>query len=407
MFALLLAGLFSCSKDVVEDDRSTVQGPQVSLEEVARLIASVPLGIEQVGEVGDAVGMSSENGYDEEYRMVDLLRDPGTGVGGRAVPASKSTLPGGYPHPLRELLRDALVRRAGTRAAESGDGEPVDPDAYLDALEDSSLQIYWPFQDDWDGESLPAVTFDPEDGSTSNVGWVYSPDGGAPREVVIDEDYALSHPVWVINRNSDASYTTLEMIRRNDPDWGAGGGYIVVTPHGAGLPTKSPSAAGTSSTGGKALVLKSFTMLRNYDTWFAGASEFFVKCGSVKDFVASTEAELKLYNPEITDFMVVVRRRDLGVPKVFNAMLISNWVAQLEECALMIIEDDGGTRTTWSCTALVKYESKTYGVEISFPLHTSDDIVWRGRLNRGYLEGTSGQTGHFGDVDLVFELIDY
>ena len=44
-------------------------------------------------------------------------------------------------------------------------------------------------------------------------------------------------------------------------------------------------------------------MRRNYDCWFAGASEFFFKVGSVEGFSASTEAELKLYNPQITDFM--------------------------------------------------------------------------------------------------------
>jgi hypothetical protein len=35
-------------------------------------------------------------------------------------------------------------------------------------------------------------------------------------------------PVWVVNRNSDAEFTPLEMLRREDPDWGEGGGTIII-----------------------------------------------------------------------------------------------------------------------------------------------------------------------------------
>ena len=54
------------------------------------------------------------------------------------------------------------------------------------------------------------------------------------------------------------------------------------------------------------------------DSWFAGASEFFVKIGSVEDFTAVTEAELQLYNPLVTDFMIVVKRNQV-VFKVTHA----------------------------------------------------------------------------------------
>ena len=145
-------------------------------------------------------------------------------------------------------------------------------------------------------------------------------------------------------------------------------------------------------------------MLRNYDPWFAGASEFFVKLGSVEDFTASTEAELKLYNPAVTDFMIVVKRKYVGKPRPFNAVLVSDWTDQLDQCALMITEDDGGTRTSWKCSAIVKIASKSYGFEINLPFNTRDDIVWRGQLSRRYLEANDNITGHFGDVDLTFEI---
>ena len=77
----------------------------------------------------------------------------------------------------------------------------------------------------------------------------------------------------------------------------------------------------------------------------------------------------------------------------------------LDNCAFMVTEDDGGTQTSWKCAATVKYNSKSYGFDIEMPLRSRDDIVWRGALTRSYIEKYAGTVGHFGDVDLVLELI--
>ena len=112
-----------------------------------------------------------------------------------------------------------------------------------------------------------------------------------------------------------------------------------------------------------------------------------------------------LYSPTVTDFMVVVKRGQVGTPVPFNAVLVSDWTDQLENCAFLITEDDGGTRTTWKCSAMVKINSKSYGFDINIPFNTRDDIVWRGQLSRRFFEANTDVTGHFGDVDLIFEII--
>ena len=89
----------------------------------------------------------------------------------------------------------------------------------------------------------------------------------------------------------------------------------------------------------------------------------------------------------------------------FNAVLVSEWTGLLDNCAFMMVEDDGGTMTTWKCSAMVKYNSRSYGFEIEIPLRARDDIIWRGALTRTYIERNNGVTGHFGDVELVLELI--
>lgn len=114
-----------------------------------------------------------------------------------------------------------------------------------------------------------------------------------------------------------------------------------------------------------------------------------------------------MYNPLITDFMIVVKRNQLGKPQKSDILLVSDWNEQMSHCAFMITEDDGGTRTEWKCTALVRIKSMSYGVELSLPFNTRDDIVWRGQLAHRWLEANSSMSGRFGDVDLTFELVEY
>ena len=390
---LLFCGVLFAAWEIVDNDMEKHVKPSVlvSLEEMAEVMAHVPFSDEQMGEVYDAVSSSASNGYDEEYTMKNLFASPGAGVGDEHMQSRSS---GEYEVPFRELIEKYI------RSAVPVKSGPASPDAeeWLKFLAESDMQIYWPFSESWDGKSYPVITYDPEDNSQRNIGYrilVHDDGSRSVEEVLVDEEMARNNPVWVVNRNSDAGYKTLEILRREDPDWGNGGGSIIV----------KPSETKRSKAGLKTLMLKDFTMNRNYDSWFAGASEFFVKIGSVEDFTATTEAELRLYNPSVTDFMIVVRRNQVGKPQPFNAILISDWSDQLESCALMITEDDGGTVKDWNCTALVRINSKSYGIEVKIPFNSFDDVVWRGSLTSRWFEANSDTTGHFGDVDLTFVLV--
>lgn len=426
MCAGLLPLLFSCKKVIGEDSSDNAASP-VALDRVAAMLSELPLEPEHYREVHSAVESSSGNGYDEEYTMSDLFASPGKGVGDsetKAMAVSKA-----YGRPLRDLIREHVrasvaTKSVGAGRADSNDsrsgnsdtsssvagmgdsGFGDDADAYLAALESSDVQIYWPYSENWDGQSEPVFTFDPGDDSDVNIGYkvVRQPDGSSRVEKVeVDEAFAEKNPVWVVNRNSDCGFTSLEIMRREHPEWDNGGGALII----GGKRQASTSAALTKTSTLKTLVLKEFTMKRNYDCWFAGGSEFFIKAGSVNDFFASTEAELRLYTPQITDFMVVVKRKQKGQPLPFNTVIVSDWSEQLTQVAFMITEDDGGTLDQWKCSAVVKIKSKSYGFDISLPFNSRDDIVWRGQLSRRYIDATSNLVGHFGDVDITFEVIEY
>lgn len=406
---LCLLLLLSCNRipEPVEDRDNAA----LPLDQVAQMLSELPMEPVHFKEVHRAVSSSSGNGYDEEYMMRDLFASPGRGVGeedsgksGNSVEEQSKSLSDILP------LRDLIIQYAENRAATKASG--FDPDIWLESLSSSDIQIYWPYSEDWDGETQPVFTYDPGDGSQVGVGWkVYTDERGVRtvRKIEVDEKYAAAYPVWVVNRNSDSGYTSLDVMRREHPEWDNGGGALIiggpVSSRAPGVPLPEEGTKAASSV--KTLILKDFTMKRHYDTWLAGGSEFFIKAGSVNDFVASTEAELQLYVPAVTDFMVVVKRKQLGQALPFNTVLVSDWTSQLTQVAFMIVEDDGGSLTQWKCSAVVKVASKSYGFDISLPFNTRDDIVWRGQLSRRYIEATDKIAGHFGDVDITFEVVDY
>lgn len=228
----------------------------VSLPELAQVFANLPLGQEHLEEVHAAVSSSVDNGYDEEYMLADLFNSPGAGVGSSG--ADTRALEGRWERPIRSLLKDYLDQSFATRASSA---DYMSAEDYIAALTASDVQIYWPFADRWDGEEYPVITFDPGVDAASNEGYTMTPEGEL-KCVVVTEELARERPVWVINRNDDSMFKSIEMLRKEDPDWGKGGGIIV-----------GPSTRAGTSSDVKTLFLKSIKLKKNLDCWLAGGSE--------------------------------------------------------------------------------------------------------------------------------------
>ena len=366
-FAIFLA---ACNPASPHPDRKELDDIALSRQEIARLLSELPLGNAQYNEVFDAVNSSSGNGYDEEYMMSDLLSCPGAGVGDRL----SGTKAASYSTPIKDMMAEYLANKNSTKAG------AADVEAYLKNLSESDLQIYWPYSEDWDGSQPPVITFDPGYGAESNYGYVVGkgPDGMRVIDsLVVTEEVAMNRPVWVINNNDDSAFTPFDLY--------------------SGAGTK----AGTEEK--KTLVIKDFKALRNYDSWFGGASEFFVKVGAADGFKASKEEDLRDYSPSVTDFVIVVKRKDVGTVVPFDALLLTDFTSQIDKLAFMVVEDDGGTTTSWKCSATVKYQSKTYGFDLDIPYKDKDDIVWRGQLDASFFDKKGEITGRFGDVVVTFE----
>ncbi|MBP5486670.1 MAG: hypothetical protein J6Y06_03440 [Bacteroidales bacterium] len=371
--AAALCLFFSCDdvsrEEMLSSNGTTDSGMilQVTPESVARMLSNLPLTLAQISEVKKAVDASSANGYDEEYPFSLVFSSPGTGVGEEPG----TTKAAEDPLSLGNLIRER-VSGSATRS-----------DDFIGELASSDLQIYWPYSDFWDEKSVPVITFIPSDGRESNAGFTTEtlPDGSRIVKVImVDEAYAMTHPVWVVNFNQDSGAITPQMLAKK---------YAPV----------SETRATTSS---KTLRLKEFKAHRQYDPWLSGGSEFFIKIGSLKAFKADVVADLKLYNPEITDLMIKIKRGQVGKALRYNTILVSDWSEQLNESAFMLTEDDGGKMTTWKASGTVKIKSKSYGFEVELPYHRNDDIVWRGKLSSGYFQRYNGLPNRLGDVSVTF-----
>ena len=342
---------------------------------IAMVLSQLPIGAEQIGEVFDAVDASSDNGYDEEYTMERLFTLPGSGVGDGPTKAGAPP----YERPLRDLFSDYFSSALGTRDGTGGQVED-----YVNALIDSGMQIYWPYSEDWDGKTVPLITFDPGYEAESNYAYEVriGKDGARVVDsILVDEAVARTRPVWVVNHNDDGAFDPLDpYIRSGDS------------------PTRALATGNV-----RRLVLKDFTMLRQYDSWFGGASEFVISCGRIKNFKADDDYNTIRFDPNVTSFTVVVKRKQMGEPLALETLLMSD-LGRDETLAFLITEDDGGTRTSWKCEMTVKYNSKSYGVEINLPFNQRDDIVWRGPLNTAYFQQEDVVNDRFGDVRISFEL---
>ena len=298
-----------------------------------------------------------------------MLSCPGRGVGDDPSGTRSGVLPEGS---FGLMLADHMSGKSATRSS-----------GFLDELASSGLQIYWPFSGSWDKRSIPVITFVPDDGREGNIAFCREllPDGSTVvKELYVDEAYAMEHPVWVVNWNEDAGAMTTQMLEKNPV-------------------AKTVTRA---SSGFKTLKIKEFKAHRQYDSWFSGGSEFYIKCGSLKAFTAGVVSDLKLFNPEITDLMIKVKRGQVGKALRYNAILVSDWSEQLSECAFLIHEDDGGKMTTWKSSGTVKIMSKSYGFDVEIPYHRNDDIVWRGKLSSNYFQKYNGVSSRLGDVSATF-----
>ncbi len=106
----------------------------------------------------------------------------------------------------------------------SGDVE-IDPNSSVEELitflKDNNINMYWPYSQNWDGNEIPTITYQPFDNDEENEGFIFrsselkSASTDIYEKVLVDDDYAWNKPTIIID--VDGNVTGLE------PGSGSGG----------------------------------------------------------------------------------------------------------------------------------------------------------------------------------------
>ena len=169
----------SCSNEEGMETPNMTNTQQITRSQIVDILKGMNYDNALSQEIHEYVTNSLASGRDEYVRFADLLAS-GTRANGHSLFAAQ----------LTNILQD----KSTTRSAE---GEDI-----LKLLGYSDFIIYWPYSEDWDGKELPTLVAAPDDDDAleaMGTKIVSDENGLRYEEVLVDEEYTMQHPVWVIN----------------------------------------------------------------------------------------------------------------------------------------------------------------------------------------------------------------
>lgn len=377
LFLLLITS--SCTKDELEslpkselniDTKSAAD--QVELLTVVELLTSIEIDQSIMNEVKLGVDNSLKYGLDEEFRFTDML-NPRNSKLQRNVVVSK----------LINKMSEKLNTSRSLLGYYNSNSE------FFDILSQNNVQFYWPYSEDWDGNTLPTITYNAENGNEDwNYGFVYEKDKQGLIHidtVIVNDDYIKKYPVWVVNRN-ETNYADL-------PDFESGeyikNGVIFDQPvnvngrNSVYPPTWKPE---TDPNLIYSFYIQNMRVFKQHDGALAGGSEMVIKC--------AYPATVGGMPSPVTVLRKNWSRKEISnsTIKSFSTPLISDWRPEQLQCGLKILEEDNGSGKIWEFKLGVVIADKNYGVDAKIPFNNNDDEIVETIFNRSYINSTANVT---------------
>lgn len=331
---------------------------------VAQLLASIEIDAVIMNEVKKGIDRSVNYGLDEEFRFTDMLKP------------SDSKL-------CRMREESSLIRKMSEKMSNVLTKTSISPSIFFEYLSKNDIQIYWPYSEDWDGHTLPVITFSPE---KSNEDWNYGykqvkkSDGTIIIDtVIVDEMYVMENPVWIINKN-ETRYEDLPdfengIYEKNGVIFDQPVDTTVIHPQPRYLiwePKTDPNLVYT-------FYIQNMRVYKQLDGVFAGGSEIVVQC-------AYPEIQGGMKAP-VTRLKKTWTRKEISKSRIksFSTPLMTNWRQEQLQCGLKIIEEDNGDGKNWEFSLGVKFEGKDYGVNAKIPFQNHDDEIVEVILDRDFI----------------------
>lgn len=376
---VLFFTMASCSNEDFEDGsipdgttKTKSVGNEVELSSVAQLLASVEIDSKVMKEVKVGVERSLKYGLDEEYRFTDMLKPVNSKI-------------------CRSVQRLNLIQKMSEKISQPIFREAVSPSEFFDYLSKNDIQIYWPYSDEWDGQTLPTITFNPEDGNEdSNYGYkqVVNSEGIITLDtILVDETYIIDNPVWIINRN-ETKYADLPdfengIYEKNNVVFDQPVNTINNRNIIIGGPVWEPE---TDPNLVYSFYIQNMRVYKQHDGALAGGSEIVVQC-------AYPEIQGGMKAP-VTRLRKTWTRKEISKStiKSFSTPLMTNWRQEQLQCGLKIIEEDNGDTKNWDFSLGLKIGGKDYGVNAKIPYQNHDDEIVEVILDRDFINSRKNIT---------------
>lgn len=246
------------------------------------------------------------------------------------------------------------------------------------------LQIYWPYSDDWDHQTMPVVAYAPEDiNATSGTGFRSA--STKIESVTIDEEYCKTHPVLIINE-SEVGYSEIPNFS-NGEQMSANG--VFYSPRNI----DAISNASDNSTV-RTVYLGKIKATKHYDGLFGGGSEFIFTIGRLSNTDLTCVEDTTLCQPIICKIKKDVRRRDKDKWVDVHSIAVSDWQKNLNNVAFLVVEEDGGKEDKSKDFKLnVEWESHKYNFDVSLKYKHKDDFIGEKTYLRSFIFSTLNNLG--------------
>lgn len=335
--------LISCNSDdlMIKSNYNDECNETLSKETVFKLLFQIGIDEDLCSEIHTLIEQEVKSGNDENIVFRDIL-------------AEKQTTRSNNTSILKNRLLALLEH---TRATEASCSSNI-----IAQLEHSNIFIYWPYSEDWDGKELPTLVIAPEDEDVAVCqGWTLVNESNEikayPR--IINEDYAMKHPVWVINQ-----------AKEDSNNWE----YRVV-------PIQTRTTSSTVQNTSNPWQVTRMRVTHQYDSWIAGGSEIDIQVAYpiLDGYVAGTNR----YRLNFT-------RKDIKNKKwksLTDIYLNTNWRPEQITNYLVISESDGGSKV--EIPASVKYNNKDNGVEfnasVKITIESHDERIAQSSIDRDFM----------------------
>lgn len=364
--AILVAGMLTTAcrnEDTVGD--FTPENENITKTNVVELLKEIYIDDALAQEVHSYVTNALASGHDEEIRFTKILSDQ-TRNNGQSI--------------MAERLKQLVTEHVATR--NNNDGFDTD---MLKTLANSDFIIYWPYSDDWDGCEMPTLVAAPENEDAEEaygIKIVQEGDVISYEKVLVNEEYTMQHPVWVVNKKKEETGVVYAPTSYMD-DYG-------------------PVRQSVKRSAGNPLYVWKMTGMRvtsHHDGVFYGGDEYDIQVVYPK---------LPGYAEITAKFRVEFSRKEIrkGRWKFPNILLNTNWREEQVTNALIILESDDGNPITIGATVTAKLDDGTQvGTTTSITITDDDDIICVQPIDRDYALQNEGYYFDGGSVIVAAPII--